>query len=325
MFASVPDAQELRRRVTRPGHPSALLAFALCLLPATVHAGPRTFTLDYMATGECPSESAMLGQFRDRAPSAERVRHDGAVSASMRVRAESGRAHGNIEWRRGDMVVRRSLDGADCSEVVAALALILALALDSEDDSFPAQGSTERSRAETSQRRPAWHAAFAVVGGATSGVGPKLRAYFGVRGGIWRNADGVWAPRAELSGAYAGGTSRTAAGEAELRWWTARLGLCPFEVGTTQWYARPCASFDLGRLSARGYATRLARAAAAPWYGPGVLVATGTRALSALALGVEAGVVFPLARDRFYFEPDQTAARIPEIAGYGGITLGVEP
>jgi hypothetical protein len=54
-------------------------------------------------------------------------------------------------------------------------------------------------------------------------------------------------------------------------------------------------------------------------------LAAGTRAFGVLALGVEGGVVFPLARDRFYFEPDQTAARIPPVVGYGGLTLGVEP
>lgn len=64
------------------------------------------------------------------------------------------------------------------------------------------------------------------------------------------------------------------------------------------------------------------RSASATWYGPGAQLRAGVVGFGVLAVTVEGGAVAPLARDRFYFAPDETAHQIPSLAGYVGAALG---
>lgn len=296
-------------------------------------AGKRTFTLDYSRRGQCPAEHELVRQITKRTSIAERVDHDAEIRAEIRVEADHGSARGSVEWWEGNARTRRNVDGDDCKEVVAAVALILALALDPDADTGPivepAPFAAPRRRAATlpppkRARAPAprWRLNVGATAGLTGGGLPTVHPYFGPRVALAREHRGVWAPRAELSSYYARGNNVTSTGAARLTWWVARLGLCPVELEVGEWFALACATFDAGRLTVQGYAAVDARTSRVLWYGPGAVLRFGWR-LDSFSVALEDGMVVPLAHDRFYFWPDRTAYRISDIAGYIGTVIGV--
>ncbi len=304
-------------------------------LAATACADPLTFTLAYTASTSCPHERDFMQRLRSRTSAAERVSTSGDVEVAVSMEVLAGGARGFIAWRRGTDRTRRAVNGESCSEVASALALILALALDPDAGASPAPQSREpvEPKPAPSSRQPLratapapsasrWYPMLGVAAGAAGGVAPGLRPYVGARAALGRDTGGLWAPRAQLALSYARGTSRTPAGSAVLSLWTLRAGLCPVNFIHGASFVRPCATFDLGRLSARGYATRDARAGAAPWYGPGLALGVGRRVLDACFVELEGGMIAPLVRDWFYFEPNESAARIPKVTGYFGVVLG---
>jgi hypothetical protein len=306
---------------------SVLCLVMVTSLSGTAYAATRTFTLEYSATGDCPGELEMAREIQRRTPAAERVSYGGDIAAVVRVDSGEGRAHGSIEWREDETLTRRSLDGADCADVVSALSLILVVLLDPDagvetrPSRKPPDGSAQPQPGETGG--PRWSPAFAAIVGVTGGVAPAVRPYLAARVAVRRSPVGIWAPRAELAFLAAQATSRTPSGTADLTWWALRFGLCPVQLSSGGWFLLPCPTFEAGQLSARGYATGNGRSASAPWYGPGVVLRAGYAARGLIS-AVEAGAVAPLARDRFYFLPDETAARIPRLVGYCGVAMGVE-
>ena len=164
---------------------------------------------------------------------------------------------------------------------------------------------------------PAFHFGGGVTFGMTSGVAPELRPYLGLGLEVTRDH-----ARLGLSGLVSKGTADTATGSADLSWWALRLAACPAQLASGGWFVEPCATFDAGKLSGSGYDTRNRRSASATWYGPGAQLRAGVVGFGVLAVTVEGGAVAPLARDRFYFAPDETAHQIPSLAGYVGAALG---
>lgn len=310
-------------------------ALGACAVRAQA-APKRTFTLDYSRHGECPAEHELLRQIARRTPIAQRVTRDGEVRAVVHVEADGSSARASVEWREGDAKTRREVDGNDCKEVVSAVALIVALALDPDADTgliperatsaaprLPASTSTLPAPAPAPAPAPRWRLDVGALAGVTGGGLPTVHPYFGPRVAFARERRGVWAPRAELSGYYARGHSPTSSGTARLTWWVGRLGLCPMELDSGEWFALPCATFDAGELTVEGSATERARTSRVLWYGPGAVLRFGGRPLDALSVALESGTVAPLAHDRFYFWIDRTAYRIPDVAGYIGTAIGV--
>jgi len=82
-----------------------------------------------------------------------------------------------------------------------------------------------------------------------------------------------------------------------------------------------CLSFDWGRLQGSGTHTVTGHSTSARWLGPGALVNAAMHVLPWLRLQLELGALLPLARDRFYFGPNETVHRIPNLAGYGGLNV----
>ncbi len=295
----------------------------------------RTFTLEYGGEGACPGEKELLRQVGRRTSLARHVDGGADLAAIVHVQASDGAAHGSVEWVEQGARTEREVDGDNCREVVTAIGLILALALDPDADSGPI---TEEPEA-VSPDAPAppvmppppptiapparrWHPGIGVAAGVTGGVAPDVRPYLGFSLELAQDRDGVWAPRLALSAVTSSGTATTNAGSADLTLWALRLGACPIELASGSWFAEPCATFEAGKLSARGFATDNAQSASATWFGPGAKLRAGFIGFGVLSLAAEAGFVAPLARDRFYFAPDDTAHRIPNLAGYVGGALG---
>jgi hypothetical protein len=59
------------------------------------------------------------------------------------------------------------------------------------------------------------------------------------------------------------------------------------------------------------------------WLSAGAIGRIGVRVIGPIFLEAEGGAVFPLVRDRFFVEPDETIHRAPAAAWSGAAGLGV--
>lgn len=325
------------RRTWLEGMRSASLvsgcAVLLCSSAAKAEA-PRRFALEYRGGVACPSEREVLAEVQRRAPNAERVT-DGALELRVRlsVQSEGVRQHGVIDIEGREGATHRELEAAECAEVVRALALIVALALDPDAATSvqpPATVAAPKplAAAESHTESPLasrgsefwWGAGTGV--GWTAGVAPKpaLSQTLFVELGQGRSTG--FSPNARLGGVHAHGSASAPAGSADFELWALRVASCPYRVVAALAFSG-CVSFDWGRLQGRGSHTLAARSSAATWSGPGAFVDAALQALPWMRVQLELGAMMPLARDRFYFGPDETVHHIPSLAGYGGLNLRV--
>lgn len=290
----------------------------------------RRFTLDYQGVASCPTESQLLDEVQRRAPTAERVLGGPVeVRALLTVGANGEHQRGIIDLESKDGPTHREVEADDCAEVVRALALILAMAIDPDAGSSPRarENTTEVERAREPPRHagPAtssaevWWAAGASVGLA-GGVAPSPSLSEGLLLEMGRGHEPGWSAHVRLAGVHAHGSATAGAGSADFDLLGLRIASCPYRIGIGLTLSG-CASFDWGRLQGRGSHTIAAQSSAAAWLAPGGFIDAELRALPWLRLQLELGALLPLARDRFYFGPDETVHRIPSVAGYGGLNV----
>ena len=298
----------------------------------------------YEANSLCPEEQPLIAEIERRS---ERVAGSSpAVQAWVTIRGSDSRVKARVVVRRAEGTIHREISGEGCDEVIRAAALIVAIALDSDAEAdtaaeaAPAEAAPAEAAppvtsrvlrahdadadAEHRQRSPqrekeesAWWVGAGGLVGLTLGVSPNAVFSQGVflEGGERANA---WlAARFRLTGLRAEGIAETAGGTAELNWLALRAAGCPLGFGAGR-FLELCATFDFGRLQGKSQKQRNAT-----WFGPGAALRAGVLVQDLLTLGGDFGVVAPLARDRFYFRPDLTAHRIPVLAGYGLLWLGL--
>lgn len=303
----------------------------LVLNPAVANAeARRRFTLDYHGAASCPSERELLTEVRRRAPSAEHVQGgQSEVRALLTVGPRGEHQLGIIDIDNSEGSTHREVEADDCAEVVRALALILAMALDPDAGSSPhgvekvapiepTRPSSQRG-ASTASSREVWWAAGA-GGGLIGGVAPSPSLGESLFLELGHGHQPGWSAHGRLAGVHAHGSATARAGTADFDLLGLRIASCPYRIGVGLTLSG-CASFDWGRLQGRGSNTSAAQSSAANWLAPGGFVDAELRALPWLRLQLELGALFPLARDRFYFGPDETVHRIPSLAGYGGLNV----
>lgn len=307
------------------------LIVGFVLNPAAANAeARRRFTLDYQGAASCPTEAQLLAEVQRRAPSAERVRGGQAeVRALLTIGASGERQLGIIDIASTEGSTHREVEADDCAEVVRALALILAMAIDPDaGSSFRASESSaaiepprERPRraAPVTSSREIWWAAGASIG-LTGGVAPSPSLGESLLLELGRGHQPGGSAHVRLAGLHAHGSAIAHAGSADFDLLGLRAASCPYRIGVKLTLSG-CASFDWGRLQGRGSHTSAAQSSSAAWLAPGGFVDAELRALPWLRLQLELGALFPLARDRFYFGPDETVHRIPSVAGYGGLNV----
>jgi len=306
-----------------------IVGFVLNPAAANAETG-RRFTLDYQGAASCPSEGELLAEVRRRAPGAERVLGgQSEVRALLTVAADGEHQLGIIDIDSSDGPTHREIEADDCAEVVRALALILAMAIDPEAGSSPRahESVAKVEPARPPPRRPMpttkplafWWAAGASVG-LTGGVAPSPSLSEGLLLELGRGHELGFSPHARVAGVHAHGSATARAGSADFDLLGLRIASCPYRISVGL-VLSGCASFDWGRLQGRGSRTSAAQSSSANWFGPGGFVDAELRALPWLRLQLELGALFPLARDRFYFGPDETVHRIPSVAGYGGLNV----
>ncbi len=133
--------------------------------------------------------------------------------------------------------------------------------------------------------------------------------------------DGIFSPRVAVAvERSAGNTVLTPGGNAHFAWTAARMSGCPVRFPSSGRFAlRPCVFFDAGRLDVTGEQTFRPSNTRVAWFSLGGLARAEYWPVKPLALGLDAGLMAPFVRDRFYFDPGgpSQTLRVPSI----GLTL----
>jgi len=314
----------------------------------------RPVALTYRAPAECPGAASFREQVYARTQLAELSDHGAPLTVTIRL---EGRTFvGTLETEGGSARRARSLSDARCTDLVTALALSAALAIDPEASMAPAVASVEPPppapappgpsttpsallRAAPPSEPPApaamreertrsghgvrvgWEPA---VGYELNGaMGPAVLGGVNVRGPELR-AGGRFGPALRV--AFAGLSSGLALAESPLATFTllrTRAWLTAFGVGAGAFEVRPALGLGVGWLSARGLAVTDPRASGSGW----VEIAAALEARVSVGRGFVAlhgGALVPLTTTTFVFDgPRRVVHETARVGALAAIDLGL--
>jgi hypothetical protein len=316
------------------------------LLAGGIAQGAQTtpVRLRYTAPAECPDQQGFFEQVSARTKLA-RLAHasEPATTLTVRIKNVRGGSAGTIELSTPTRrTAQRQVKAASCEQVVAALALMTALAIDPDASTEPVskrplpapkpeRKPAPKPRPRTQRRTPKDQAASALTrwkGGVSlellGGIAPELVPAVRPFLELDREGHAPWGFAARLSVARFQTEVPAAAGKAEFLLWSARLEGCPAHLRAARplWISA-CLSFDFGELTATGYGITPSEQVSRPWLAPGAITRLEVRLFDALALEVASEIMFPLVRDRFFVGTDETLHRTPAVAGGGAMGVGV--
>jgi hypothetical protein len=174
-------------------------------------------------------------------------------------------------------------------------------------------GAAGRGRIEVGAGVEVAYVAGAVLSGRVFGdveIGPRGR---------------VLAPAVRVAIARSADVDRSAQlGGATLRFTTGGLDVCPVRIAPAPAFAlRPCAEVTAGVLQASGTGISATERRSRPWVSVAALARAAWEPVRWLVVEVEAGVIAPLFRESFFFEPGVPVYEAPRAALLGRAGLGV--
>ena len=328
--------EQVSGRATRR---AASWSFAAITLSSAALADEASFR----APPECGSEATLRALVRERLPPGV----ESIPNFRAEIRAASPAYEGELRLEASSP---RQLSASSCSEVLEAMAIILALraerlhaeqssAEDSEhhtaavgwfppelDSELPAATAAVEARAKLTVRpeqHPRLGPSFRVGTGAVilPNVAPGLAFGPAILAGIeW---PGRATLRAQLDRSATGSVS-TPPASIWTRLSVARLTGCAFELTFLE-RARlqPCAQLALGRFDAggvRGGPISSVQQVSRPWLSLGPAVRFELSLNPRLRLTAEAAALFPLVEQTLQFQaPDTTAHVSPQVSSYFGL------
>ena len=294
--------------------------------------------LRYDAPSECPGANAFLAQVVARTALARPAAADAAATElSVTIRRVAGGHAGTLELRAGETeTATREVSAAQCDQVVTALALITALAID-PNASTAAIPEPEPARAaptpepEPTQARPEppvpairerFHFEIGAGFGLLANFGSDLTWLVRPFVELARERQGPFGYSFRLSAARAHTSVVAGEGGVELTLWAGRAEACPLHVALgTPVRLAPCVALDVGQLQARGSGVSPTRQVDRPWLAPGLVTRVELQLLDPLVLEIAGEMTFPVVRDRFFVNTDNTVYRTRAITL--GATLGL--
>ena len=311
------------------------------LLAGGVAQGAETtpVRLRYTAPAECPDRQGFFEQVSARTKLA-RLAHasETATTLLVRIKHVRGGSGGTLEISAPPgRAAQREVKAASCEQVVAALALMTALAIDPDASTEPVSKRPRpapkpkpesRPQRRTPKERPAsaltrWKGGVSLelLGGIAPELVPAVRPFVEID----REGRVPWGFAMRLSAARLKTDVRADSGGAEFRLWSARLEGCPAHLRVLRplWISA-CLSFDIGELTATGYGVIPSEQVSRPWLTAGEITRLELRLFNALAVEAAFEIMFPLVRDRFFVGTDVTLHRTPAVAGGGAAGVGVQ-
>lgn len=173
----------------------------------------------------------------------------------------------------------------------------------------PAEAEVDTSR---------WRAAVGAHLLALGAVAPDLVLGTAVFIDVSRTGAGVLSPTFRLSVLRAASDSiQNEAGVASLGFTAGRLEGCPVRLAIEPSFGvSPCALIDAGALRGTGTAGEASAAETRPWVAAGIGGRLQWDVLDFLLIEAEGGLVIPIVRDTFFFEPDVIIHEVPAVGGY---------
>ncbi len=318
------------------------IAACALLVASRVHAEDvRPVELDFRAHAGCPDEQDFLRELTARTHLARRAQAgDDALPVRVRIEEVPGGSRGQLVLGQDSGATKREVSAAHCEQVVAALALMTALAIDPDaiaSAELPAAKPPEPAPPPPHEPAPPpapplppaapslrtrWSAGVSLelLDSVSPDPQPSIRPFLGLD----RERSRAFGYGIRLSAARAHGRVARADGAGEFGLSSGRLEACPLHVPAWDalWFSA-CAAFEAGQLRATGSDVSPARSLSRPWLAPGATGRLELRPLGPLSLEIAGVVLFPLLRDRFYIQADSTVRRTPALVGGGSIGISV--
>jgi hypothetical protein len=311
------------------------------------------FRLVYEVPASCPASDVLVRKIRS---SSARARPGTPVESAVDLWVTIGE---HTEGFVGELRVRypdgsqftRTVPAPDCDESTSAIALIAAIAIDPDaalqattepgepppalappappappalpPPSSPINSGVEAPSAGSSVRPSGW--SLGARGGVTSALAPSIVPDFGLFGAYDAGGSSFVSPRASVTALYArSATAEDRLGSARYDRIGGRLAGCPVDLlGVAGWALRPCGVGEAGRLHAQGTDVPNAQSRSVVWVALGASVRADTELVPRLTFGAELGVLFPLVRNGFFYEPDGVVVhRVGATSVQGAIELG---
>jgi hypothetical protein len=338
---------------TMRGRRTAFVACGLSTLAVTTLAraqhDEQPVRIAYTAPADCPAENVFFAQVRARAFRVRRATDDEAARAvTIAIATSDGKRMGKVVIEAPDATrAEREVVGENCDQVVAALALITALALDPNALTEPAAPMAETPSADASAPPPSipaslrpspspveashsWHLALAADVAAVVGVSPRVIVGVPLVVEASAGSSGWFSPTLRVgferasSGAIGtqgtpGSSFLTGPAEVTFTWTVGFLEACP--VGWTVGDVRiePCARLEAGTLEGASYQVTPSHDVSSAWLDVGAVGRAEWQVFRPLFLELQAGLRVPVIQGRFIFEPDST---IYEPAVLGSVVSG---
>ncbi len=307
--------------------------------------------LDYREGAACGGESAFVAQVTARSPRVHFSTNGEAASRALAVRIEprGARMAGRIELRDADgTVTERNVTGASCDDVISAVGLVAALALDPLASTSPSTTTTtttstspsantentstnkekiesEDDNAQTlAPERRRWSVGAGADGEVVFGVTPDplfaVPVFFEVTRALGEHATIGSGLRFER----AGETSLDATGAgADFTWTAGAVDLClGWRVSRVRLHV--CARSHFGAIDAHGEGATPNRSATRPWVDVSAALALRVRIAGPIFVELNGSAGIALVQDRFFLEPNQTVFQAPPLTGHVGGGLGFE-
>jgi hypothetical protein len=238
---------------------------------------------------------------------------------------------------------KRTISSESCRELMDALALFAALAVDPQASTEPLEPHPEpqappaepvrpvapHPQPQQAPRQRALGAAVGVEGGTlaadTQTLLSVVEPYLAVSFREPRPSGLSLSPLVRLSFSTVGGDTRdTEDGPARVHWTALRLGGCPLALGIVRTLsARPCLDLSAGALSASGKTIAHPESHTLTWVAIGPSARLHWQPYPLVELTLSVGAELPLKRDHFYFEPDTFAYRPPVALGRALLGAGL--
>jgi len=296
--------------------------------------------IEYHAPAGCPDGRAFVLQVSGRT-ARFRSSDDSPRAFVVELTVTDG-ARGRLTTIDGDARATRELHGDTCEEVVSALALVAALAIDPNASTLPVTpapplvvtpAAAPPPPPSPMPRRKAlpWHLDLGFGVEATGAVSPS-DVLVGLGPFVEGSVDlGAFAPalRLSLRAAPARASPVESGGTAHFGWWLVtaeacvRWSLVRDSSGRT-FAVAPCARAGVGMLRVDGSDVFSPRGEGRAWLDLGSLVRVRWAPLRIGFIELTGGAVFPLTRDRFHFDnPDTTVHRAALVGALVGGDVGV--
>jgi hypothetical protein len=342
----------------------AALVFACTVASAASAQEEGAIQFNYRSSDGCPDRTTFIARVRARTTRAEFTNPGtGAREGSVfDVEVDAGPpAYGRVtvgDPHRPDGTRRVQAD--TCDEVVDALALVVALAIDPSPPSAPlapvdggppapeaavslpvappvpsppvearatptARGATEESRPPSAPARhtPPVGLSAGLDAAADVGVAPATLVGLSVYAGWQSTSTTLVSPAFRLAFDRAqSGTLSAPGGTAAFTWTVGRLDACPFARGSHGLRVRACARVESGALEVAGGDIVAAQTKTRFWLATGALARGQWTFFEPLFLNVEAGANVRATSDRFFYLPNTTVYRVSWVGASAAAGLG---